>query len=253
MAAPSGEGAAILQVRSLTRRFGNLIAVNDVSFDVPEGTIYGIAGPNGAGKSVLFATISGFYRPTSGSIRFDDRDIVGMGPSDVCQLGLTRTFQTPTLFHSLTVRDNLRIGALFGRPKSDRDVPRLLDFLELGGVADARATNLDLFTTKKVVLGAALATSPRLLLLDEPMAGFSHVEVDGYRDLVTRIRAEWGVTIVIIEHLLDELIGLSDRMLVLHYGSVLFEGDPDEVKGHPEVVSVYLGGGLDDDEAGDEE
>ena len=248
MAAPPRGGAAILQVRSITRRFGSLVAVDDVSFDVPEGSIFGIAGPNGAGKSVLFATISGFYRPTSGAVRFGGRDIVGMGPNEVCQLGLTRTFQTPTLFHSLSVRDNIRIGALYGRAHREAGVPKVIDFLELGGVADGLATNLDLFTTKKVVLGAALATSPRLLLLDEPMAGFSHVEVEQYRHLVTRIRDEWGVTIIIIEHLLDELIGLSDRMLVLHYGSVLFEGDPDEVKGHPEVVSVYLGGGIDDDE-----
>ncbi len=249
MAAARDPRAAILQVRSVSRRFGNLVAVDDVSFDVPEGSIFGIAGPNGAGKSVLFATIAGFYRPTSGSIVFAGRDIVGRGPSDVGQRGLARTFQTPTLFHSLTVRDNLRIGALFGRAKSDASVPRILDFLDLGDVADSRATNLELFTTKMVVLGAALATSPRLLLLDEPMAGFSHVEVDRYRELVMRIRDEWGVTIVIIEHLLDELIGLSDRMLVLHYGSVLFEGDPDDVKEHPDVVNVYLGGGLDDDEA----
>jgi branched-chain amino acid transport system ATP-binding protein len=248
MAAPPQGGAAILQVRSVIRRFGNLVAVNDVSFDVPEGSIFGIAGPNGAGKSVLFATISGFYRPTSGSIAFGGRDIVGMGPNQVCQLGLTRTFQTPTLFHSLSVWDNIRIGARFGRARSDAGVAKVVDFLELGPVADGLATNLDLFTTKKVVLGAALATSPRLLLLDEPMAGFSHVEIDRYRELVARIRDEWGVTIIIIEHLLDELIGLSDRMLVLHYGSVLFDGDPDRVKDHPEVVSVYLGGGIDDDE-----
>jgi branched-chain amino acid transport system ATP-binding protein len=247
MAAPPQGGAAILQVRSVTRRFGNLVAVNDVSFDVPEGSIFGIAGPNGAGKSVLFACIAGFYHPTSGSITLGGRDIVGLKPHQVCHLGLTRTFQTPTLFHSLSVRDNIRIGALFGRAGSEAGVERVIDFLELGSVADGKATNLDLFTTKKVVLASALATSPRVLLLDEPMAGFSHVEVASYRELVTRIRDEWEVTIVIIEHLLDELIGLSDRMLVLHYGSVLFDGDPDDVKDHPEVVSVYLGGGIDDD------
>ncbi|HVL53174.1 MAG TPA: ABC transporter ATP-binding protein [Vitreimonas sp.] len=240
--------APLLEVRSVTRRFGNLVAVNDVSFGVREGEIFGIAGPNGAGKSVLFSTIAGFYRPTSGTITFGGRNIVGMAPNDVCRIGLTRTFQTPTLFHSLSVADNVRVGALFGRSRSDDHVDRVLDFLELGPVASSRATNLDLFTSKKVVLGAALATSPRLLLLDEPMAGFSHVEVDRYRDLVNRIRAEWAVTIVVIEHLLDVLIGLSDRMLVLHYGSVLYEGDPAEVKNHPEVVSVYLGGGLDDDD-----
>lgn len=236
---------SLLEVRNLVRRFGALAAVNDVTFEVAEGEVFGIAGPNGAGKSVLFSTISGFYSPTSGEVRFDGRPIGGMPPHRICHLGLTRTFQTPTLFHSLSVADNIRVGAAFGRGGPGVDVPAIIDLLDLGPIADARATNLDLFTTKKVVLGAALATRPRLLLLDEPMAGFSHVEVEQYLQLVAEIRRRWGTTVIIIEHLLDVLIGVSDRMLVLHYGEVLFQGDPEAVREHEQVVEVYLGGGIE--------
>jgi branched-chain amino acid transport system ATP-binding protein len=240
----SATGPGLLQVDGLTKRFGSFVAVNNVSFAVPEGSVFGIAGPNGAGKSVLFGTVSGFYRPSSGDVIFDGSSIVGHRPHRICHEGLTRTFQTPTLFHSMTVEENLRVGAKFGNAEEGEDlVPGLIEDLELEGVAGRTATNLDLFTTKKVVLGAALATAPRMLLLDEPMAGFSHREVESYRDLIGRLRAKWSITVVIIEHLLDVLIGISDRMLVLHYGEVLFEGDPEEVREHPEVVEVYLGGG----------
>lgn len=239
---------SLLEVRDVAKRFGGFVAVNGVSFDVEEGRVFGIAGPNGAGKSVLFSTISGFYRPESGEVRFAGESIVGHRPHRICRAGLTRTFQTPTLFHSMTVADNLIVGAHFGNQDGEDLVPELLEILELGGIAGSQATNLDLFTTKKVVLGAALATAPRLLLLDEPMAGFSHQEIESYRGLIERIRHERSVTVVIIEHLLDVLIGISDRMLVLNYGEVLFEGDPDDVRHHPEVVDVYLGGAAEQDE-----
>lgn len=239
---------SLLEVRRVTKRFGGFVAVDGVSFDVEEGAVFGIAGPNGAGKSVLFSTISGFYRPDRGDVRFAGESIVGHRPHRICRAGLTRSFQTPILFHSMTVEDNLTVGARFGNEDGEDLVPELIEILELGPVAGSQATNLDLFTTKKVVLGAALATDPRLLLLDEPMAGFSHREIESYRDLIERIRAERSVTVVIIEHLLDVLIGISDRMLVLNYGEVLFAGDPDEVKDHPEVIDVYLGGAVKEEE-----
>jgi branched-chain amino acid transport system ATP-binding protein len=237
---------SLLEVRGLTRRFGALTAVKDVSFEVAEGEVFGIAGPNGAGKSVLFSTISGFYGPTSGEVVFDGRPIGGLPPHRICHLGLTRTFQTPTLFHSLSVEDNIRVGASFGRGGAGVDVSAIIDLLDLGPIASSRATNLDLFAMKKVVLGAALATHPRVLLLDEPMAGFSHVEVERYLELIAEIRRRWGTTVIIIEHLLDVLIGVSDRMLILHYGSVLYQGLPEDVKAHEGVVDVYLGGGIDE-------
>lgn len=231
----------VLTVEGVSKHFGSLVALNDVAFGVEEGELFGIVGPNGAGKSVLFNVISGFYRPSSGRVVFDGRDVVGLGPHQICHLGLARTFQTPTTFHSLTVRENVLVGAAFGGGDGHR-VPEILEFLDLGEAAGAKATNLDLYTTKKVVLGAALATGCKVLLLDEPMAGFSHVEIEGFLGLLRRINRDWGVTLVIIEHLLDVLIGITDRMMVLHYGRVLFTGVPDDVKRDPRVVDVYLGG-----------
>ena len=231
---------SILEVSGLAKRFGSLEALRGVDFSVDEGEIFGIAGPNGAGKSVLFACIAGFYRPSAGSVRLAGEDIVGLGPHQICHRGLVRTFQTPALFHSLTIRDNVRIGARFGGGAGRVD--EVLRFLDLAPIADRRAANLDLFTTKRVVLAAALATGCRVLLLDEPMAGFSFGEVERYLDLVAEIRQTWGVTILIIEHLLDVLIGVSDRMIILHHGQVLFSGAPEEVRRHQGVVDVYIGG-----------
>lgn len=233
----------LLEVQDVTRRFGSLVALNRVSFPVEEGELFGIAGPNGAGKSVLFGVISGAYRPTSGAVVFDGQDIVGLGPHQVCHRGLVRTFQTPVTFHSLTVRENVAIGRAFGAGRGG-GVDDVIGFLDLTDVAERPATNLDLFTTKKVVLGAALATDCRMLLLDEPMAGFSHLEIEVFLDVVKRINRERGITVIIIEHLLDILIGITDRMLILHYGEVLFSGDPNEVKRNEKVVDVYLGGAV---------
>ncbi len=232
---------SVLEVSGVSKHFGSLVALREVSFQVEEGELFGIAGPNGAGKSVLFNVISGFYRPSSGSVLLEGTDIVGLGPHQICHRGLVRTFQTPSTFHSLTVRKNVLAGGLFGAKSASR-VPEILDFLGLAGIADSAATNLDLYTTKKVVLGAALATDCKVLMLDEPMAGFSHVEIETYLDLVRRINEEWGITTIIIEHLLDVLIGVTTRMMILHYGEVLFCGSPDEVKQHEKVVEVYLGG-----------
>jgi branched-chain amino acid transport system ATP-binding protein len=233
----------LLEVRDVTRRFGSLVALNGVSFGVEEGELFGIAGPNGAGKSVLFGVISGTYRPSSGSVVFDGHDIVGLGPHEACHRGLVRTFQTPTTFHSLTVRQNLAVGRAFGGGRR-QDVEDVVELLDLGNVADRPAINLDLFTTKKVVLGAALATECKMLMLDEPMAGFSHLEIEAFLEIVRRINRERGITVVIIEHLLDILIGITDRMMILHYGEVLFSGDPAEVKRNEKVVEVYLGGAV---------
>jgi branched-chain amino acid transport system ATP-binding protein len=232
---------SLLEVRDVTKRFAGLVALRDVGFDVVDGEIFGIAGPNGAGKSVLFTTIAGFYRPTAGSIGFDGRSIVGLSPHEICRRGLVRTFQTPALFHSLTIEQNVQVGATFGAQRTTR-ITEILDFLDLGLLASRPATNLDLYTTKKVALASALATDCRLLLLDEPMAGFSHVEIESFLGLVRRIRHELGITIMIIEHLLDVLIGISDRMMVLHYGEVLYVGSPEDVKQDRQVVDVYLGG-----------
>jgi branched-chain amino acid transport system ATP-binding protein len=231
---------SILEVRGVSKRFGSLEALRDVSFEVKEGALYGIAGPNGAGKSVLFNVISGVYRPSSGEVRFGGENIVGVPAHGICHRGLVRTFQTASTFHSMSVKDNVRVGGLFGAGTEDR-VPMIMELLEIAPMADVPATNLELFTLKKVVLGAALATDCKVLMLDEPMAGLSLVEIERYLELVRRVNQEWGITVLIVEHLLDVLIDISERMMILHYGEVLYEGSPDEVKGHEEVATVYLG------------
>lgn len=232
---------SILETQRLSKHFGNLAALDGVDFEVDEGEVFGIAGPNGAGKSTLFNVITGTYPPTSGKVFFQGKDISGKPPYAICSLGIGRTFQVPQTFHSMSVLDNLRIGGIFGAG-DESHVGDLLRFLGLEDQAQLPASNLDLYTTKVTMVGAALATQCKLLMLDEPMAGFSHVEIESFLNLIRRINGEWGITIVIIEHLLDILIGISERMMILHYGKRLFIGAPEDVRENPEVIEVYLGG-----------
>jgi branched-chain amino acid transport system ATP-binding protein len=230
----------ILETQGLSKNFGRLAALVDVSFQAEEGEIFGIAGPNGAGKSTLFNVIAGVYPPSSGQTFFEGQDITGLSPHQICHRGIARTFQIPTTFHSMSVYDNIRVGATFGARRKDH-VPKIIEFLNLDSKADALAKDLDLYTTKLVMLGAALATDCRLLMLDEPMAGLSIVEIEDFLTLVRKINQEWKITIVIIEHLLDILIGVSTRMLILHDGQVLYIGAPEKVTQDRRVVEVYLG------------
>ena len=230
-----------LKTQALSKSFGQLAALSDVSFGVEENEIFGIAGPNGAGKSTLFNVVAGLYQPSSGKILFQGEDITRLSAHQVCQRGIGRTFQVPTRFSSLSIRDNVRVGAIFGAGREDH-VPEILDFLGLSVRADAPATNLDLYTAKLVMVGAALATGCKLLMLDEPMAGFSVVEIEDFKALVQKINGGWDITIIIIEHLLDTLIDISDRMMILNDGRVLYIGLPERVTQDPTVVDVYLGG-----------
>jgi branched-chain amino acid transport system ATP-binding protein len=227
--------------QAISKSFGKLVALSNVSFEVEEKEIFGIAGPNGAGKSTLFNVISGIYAPTSGKIFFEGKDITNSKPDQICHLGIARTFQIPTAFHTLSVYDNLRVGAIFGarRPHSADEV---LELLGLESVRDRPARNLDLYTTKLVMLGAALATDCKLLMLDEPMAGLSMIEIQNFLEIVRRINQEKGITIIIIEHLLDILISLTKRMLILSDGQVLYLGASSGVAEDRRVVEVYLGG-----------
>lgn len=230
----------ILETRGLSKNFGKLAALADASFQVEEGEIFGIAGPNGAGKSTLFNVIAGLYPPSSGRVFFEGHDITGLNPHQVCHRGVARTFQIPTTFHSMSVYDNIRVGATFGGRRKDH-IPEIIEFLNLDGKAHALAKDLDLYTTKLVMLGAALATDCRLLMLDEPMAGLSIVEIEDFLILVRKINQERKITIVIIEHLLDILIGISTRMLILHDGQTLYIGASEKVTQDKRVVEVYLG------------
>ncbi len=227
--------------KDISKSFGKLVALSKVSFEVEEKEIFGIAGPNGAGKSTLFNVITGIYNPTAGQIFFEGKEITNYKPDQICRLGIARTFQIPTAFHTLSVYDNLRVGAIFGarRPQSADEV---IELLGLSEVRDCPARNLDLYTTKLVMLGAALATDCKLLMLDEPMAGLSMVEINKFLDILQRINQEKGITIIIIEHLLDILISLTKRMLILSDGQVLYLGDSAGVAEDRRVVEVYLGG-----------
>jgi branched-chain amino acid transport system ATP-binding protein len=231
----------MFETKNISKSFGKMAALSDVSFKVEKGEIFGIAGPNGAGKTTLFNIISAIYPPTSGRVSFDGRDITGLKPHQICHLGIARTFQIPTTFHTLSVYDNIRVGATFGSGKPER-IPEVLGFLDLNGRQLTLARNLDLYTTKLVMLGAALATDCRLLMLDEPMAGLSIVEINNFLEVIHKVNTEKGITIIIIEHLLDILISISKRIMILSDGQMLYLGASDKVTEDRRVVEVYLGG-----------
>lgn len=240
----------ILQTINLSKKFDGLTALADVDLAVEEGEIFGIAGPNGAGKSTLFNVIAGTYPPSSGEIFFAGHNVTRLKAHQICHLGLGRTFQIPQTFQTLSVYDNLRVGALFGqgrgplqksRLQSEAQIEKTLTFLDLSASRDHPATNLDIYTTKMVMLGSILCTGCRVIMLDEPLAGLSISEIQSFLDLIRKINGEMGITIIIIEHLLDMLIEVSERMLILHNGEIIFFGDPETVRDNEEVVNVYLG------------
>lgn len=230
----------MLEVKNIGKNFGALAALHDVNFSVDNGEIFGIAGPNGAGKSTLFNVITGVYPPTKGNVFFEGNDISGLSSHKVCHLGIGRTFQTPSVFQTLSIRDNIKVGATFGNAKKDLSSD-VLDFLDLADKADQPIANKDLFTTKMTMVGAVLATDVKLLMLDEPMAGFSLSEMNRFVDVIKKINSEWGITVIIIEHLLDIMVDITERMLILHYGTPLYLGASSEVTNDKKVVEVYLG------------
>ncbi|MEW5724184.1 MAG: ABC transporter ATP-binding protein [Thermodesulfobacteriota bacterium] len=236
----------ILETKGVSKVFGKIQALMNVDLSVEPGEVFGIAGPNGAGKSTLFNVIAGTFPPTGGTIIFDGRDITRLKAHRVCHLGLARTFQVPRTFPTLSVYDNVRVGATFGRGgvRHQRDkIEETLDFLGLGPHRETLAANLDLYTTKLVMMAASLATGCRMLMLDEPLAGLSLAEIESFLEVVGRVNRDGGVTILLIEHILDSLIEASDRMLVLNNGEVIYRGDPEGVRRDPHVIEVYLGEG----------
>ncbi len=233
----------ILEVKQLTKRFGELAAVKDVSFGVEEGEVFGIAGPNGAGKTTLFNLIAGTYSGT-GEIIFEGQNLEGLRPHQVCRRGVARSFQLPTVFSTMSVYDNVRVGAHFGNASSRGDaaiIREVIDFVGLSGKGDAPVRNLALFNKKLTMLAAALATKPRLLLLDEPIGGLSPAEIDKSVALFKRINQELKITIIVIEHLMRVLVELSHRLMILHNGERIALGLPGEVVREKKVIEVYLG------------
>jgi branched-chain amino acid transport system ATP-binding protein len=241
----------ILDCNNVTKAYGGLVAVSELSFSLEAGEIFAIVGPNGAGKTTLFDTISGLARATSGSISFAGEQIEHLSPHDICRRGLVRTFQTTVTFASQTVLQNALVGAVFGRTngraglKFDRaSVTKALDALELCGLLGKqaqRAETLPILDRKRLMLATALATDPQLLLLDEPVGGLNASERNEVVELVRRVNAS-GVTVLMIEHVMKAVQALAGRMLVLHHGRKIAEGSPAEVLRDARVVEVYLGG-----------
>ena len=234
----------ILRVNKVTQRFGELAAVKDLSFEVEKGEIFGIAGPNGAGKSTLFDVITGFYH-SSGDIIFDDRSIKGLRTHQICHRGIARTFQIPKLFLTLPIVDNVKVGAHFGVRGAHRERERIneaINFVGLQGKENVIAANLNLFDKKMTMLAAGLATKPKLLLLDEPIGGLSPIEVRQSVAVIQKINKELGLTILIIEHLMKVLAGLSQRLMILHNGEKICISSPQEVVKDRRVLKIYLGG-----------
>lgn len=232
----------ILHVEKAHKHFGELVAVKDVSFEVEKGEIFGIAGPNGSGKTTLFNLISGMLRG-SGNIVFDNQNISSLRPDQICQKGIARTFQIPVVFPTLTVFRNVEVGAYFGTQGTQREkgiINEVINFVGLQGKENVVAAGIDLFSKKMTMLAAALATKPKLLLLDEVVAGLSPTETSQFVELVGKINRELGITIMVIEHLMKVLTEICQRLMIVHYGEQICIGPPKEVTENSRVREIYL-------------
>jgi len=246
----------ILEIRNLTRRFGGLFAVSDLSFAVDEGEIRGLIGPNGAGKTTTFNVIGGFYPPSDGHVLFRGEDISGMPTNAIAARGLVRTFQATTLFQELSVLENVLVGChlqaranplrtLLGTNRTREDAAHarareILDFFGLGKRADDPGMSLPHGLQRALGIAVAFAAEPKLLLLDEPFTGMNPEETRRMMEIVRRVR-DRGVTILLVEHDMQAVMGLCDRITVLNFGRLLTEGTPEDVRRHPDVIEAYLG------------
>ncbi|MPZ22875.1 MAG: ATP-binding cassette domain-containing protein [Dehalococcoidia bacterium] len=254
-----GVTSSFLSVRDVSLSFGGIHALKGVSFDIAPGQICGLIGPNGAGKTTLFNCISRIYRPDSGSIVFDDVELLSRAPHQIITQGISRTFQNVALFTSMTVLENVMLGG-HSRAETNpvlsmvawpgvrrdesglrRDAMELLSYLDLMPVRDRLAAELPYPTQKRVELARALMSSPKLLLLDEPAGGLSHEEVESLRDLIRRIREERDLTILLVEHHMELVMSISDNVCVLNFGEKIADGPPADVRKSPGVIKAYLG------------
>lgn len=235
----------LLSVQGVTKRFGGLQALTRVTFDLPEGQILGLIGPNGAGKTTLFNVINGVYTPEEGRVIFRGEEITGRKPYEVARRGLARTHQVVRPLNQLTVRENVMVGACFGREnhllhRAAEIADEILDLVGLKGRAHQLAGSLNVAQKKRLEMARALASRPYLLLLDEVLAGLNPSEVDAMLETIRNIRNQ-GITIIMIEHLMHAIMNVSERIIVLDYGEQIAEGTPQDISGNPRVIEAYLG------------
>jgi len=238
----------ILEGQGVTKLFGGLAAVSNVDFRVEQGEILGLIGPNGAGKTTLFNLISAAFPTSSGEIRFNGQRISGLKPHQICRMGVGRTFQETKVFSNMPVLQNVLTGAFFGTPTrvsgadAIGEAAKALEFVGLSAMSATAINDLTLVNQKRVEVARALATKPELLLLDELMAGLNPTEVGEAMELVTKIR-DTGITIFMVEHVMKAIMGICERIIVLHHGEKIAEGKPKEIASNKQVIEVYLGEG----------
>ena len=240
----------ILEITEATKLYGGLAANEGITFDVKEGEIVGVVGPNGAGKTTLFNSISGAHNLTRGSILFEGTNITSLKAHSICKLGIGRTFQIPQSLNEMTVWENVLVGALNHTSRVDKANDKVLEILEFCSLVHLKgmmAGKLNVAQKKRLEIARALATDPKLLLLDETMAGLTATERKDAVELIRKINAR-GITVLTIEHNMDVVMNVSNRVVVLVSGKLLIEGTPEEITTHPEVIKAYLGGDAADDE-----
>lgn len=239
--------SAILEVKNLRKDFGGVVAVDDNTFSVQQGERLGIIGPNGAGKTTTFNMIAGYYKPTAGTIEYEGRRINGLKPHRISRMGIGRTFQIVRVFGELSVFDHVLTGIMAHELRfqptleQTKSVEQFLELIKLTPFRDTLVKNLTIASQRRIELATALATKPRLLLLDELMAGLTYVEIDETLEELQKINEEMGITLIVVEHVMKAIMQLCQRIIVLNYGRIIAEGTPQEVANNKNVIEAYLG------------